>query len=110
MSSSTVFSPLERSRYFRDEDGALATTKRQDEVLKLTLDWTDDLASAETVSSAAYVDSGVTTSSKSVATPQTLVTVSGVGEFEITVTLSTGRKLQRVVRYYPTDGRISDYP
>ena len=109
MSSATVFMPLERSRYFRDTDGALATTKRQDEIVQLVINWTDYLASGETVSSVAYVDSGVTRSSSSATTTTSTTSVTGVGETEVTATLSTGRVLQQVVRFYGTDGAASDY-
>jgi predicted RNA-binding protein (virulence factor B family) len=102
--------PLERTRYFADDEGVLSTTKREDEILQLVIDWTDQLSSGETVSSVAYVDSGVTTSSASATTTTSTVTVTGIGETEITATLSNSRKLQRVVRFYAADGsRARDY-
>lgn len=100
MSSSTVILPLERNHYFADADGIISTEKYQDEILQLVLDWSNELATGETISSAAYVDSGITTSGKSTTSTTTTCTVTGVGSTEITVTLSTGRKLQRWVRYY----------
>lgn len=110
MSSATVYMPLERSRYFRDEDGALATTKREDEQLQLVIDWSDQLASGETISSVAYVDSGVTRSSTSNSTTTTTTTVTGIGETEVSVTTSAGRVLQQVARYYSPEGwRAGDY-
>jgi hypothetical protein len=104
MSSATVILPLVRTPYFRDRDDVLATTKRSDEIVTLSLDWTDQLETAETVSSIAYSASGPTTSSPTLATPVSTVTVTGVGELTVTATLSTGRKLERVVRYYEPDG------
>jgi hypothetical protein len=103
MASSTVLVPLERSRYFSDQDGSLATVKREDEVLGLVIDWSDELG-ADTISSVAYADSGVVTSGKSSTTTTTTCSVSGTGEFEVTVTLASGRKLQRVVRFHAPEG------
>jgi len=109
MSSSTVVLPLERSRYFVDRDGVLSTSKREDEIMQLILDWTDQLGS-DTISSVAYVDSGVTTSSKSTTTTKSTCNVTGVGETEITATLASGRSLQRVVRFYDAEGhKQADY-
>lgn len=110
MSSSAVILPLERTRYFRDRDGVLATSKRYDEIVQLVLDWTDQLASGETVSSVAYEDSGVTRSSTSNTTTTSTTSVTGTGETEITVTTSAARKLQAVVRFYGAEGvRAGDY-
>ncbi len=110
MSSSIILDPLERSRYFRDRDGVLATSKAEDDDLRVVLDLTDYLASGETVSSASYADSGVTTSSKSVATPQVLFTVTGTGYTTVTVTMSTGRTVDRIVRFYDSGGaKAMDY-
>lgn len=109
MSSVAAILPLERTRWFSDRDGALATSKRSDEILLLSLDWTDQLDSGETVSSVAYVDDGVTTSGATLASPVSTVLVTGIGEVEVTATLSTGRKLQRVTRFHGTDGASGDY-
>ena len=110
MSSSTVILPLERTRYFRDADGNLATSKREDELLTVVLNWADQLASGETISSAAYEDFGVTRSSTSNTTTTTTTSVTKSGYFEVTVTLSTGRKLQQLVRFMATDVAVSsDY-
>lgn len=110
MSSATVILPLERTRYFRDKDDVLSTTKREDEIVDLPLDWSERLLSGETISSVAYDDSGVTRSNTSNTTTTTTDYVTGHGETEITVTLSTGRKLQELVRFYPQEGSIAgDY-
>jgi hypothetical protein len=90
--------------WFRDQDGAFATTKRSDETVQVTLDWTDRLASGETLSTATYQDSGVTRSGVSVSSPNTIATVLGLGEFEVTVTTSASRVLQQVVRFYDSRG------
>ena len=89
----------------------LATTKAQDDELQVRWDLTDHLASAETVSSAAYVDSGVTTSSKSVATPVIIFTVAGLGYTTVTATLSTGRTVEQRFFFLAKDGSptVSDY-
>jgi hypothetical protein len=109
MSSFTVVLPLERQYYFTDRDGVLATVQRSDEIRTLSIDWTDLLADSETVSSVAYTSSGVTTSAPSLATPVSTVTVTGTGELAITATLSTGRKLQRVLRYYEPEDTQQTY-
>ena len=106
----THYQPLQRERFFQDNDGEIATTKRLDEKITITIDWSDQLASSETISSAAYVDSGITRSGTSNTTTTTVTTVTGVGEFEITVTTSAGNILQRVYRFYASDkNSSSDY-
>ena len=111
MSSSTIYEPLARSRYFKDHEGVLSTSKAEDDELRVIWDLTDFLASGETVSSVAYEDSGATTSSKSVATPQILFTVTGIGETTVTATLSTSRTVERTFRFYDTRGNraATDY-
>lgn len=116
MSSSQVFArghgaSRQANRWQLEDDGALATTlsKSTDDV-KVAWDLTYYLASAETVSSAAYADSGAVTSSKSVATPQVLFTITGIGETEVQATLSTGRVVTQVWRTYAATGtRSRDY-
>jgi hypothetical protein len=110
VSSITAFLPLERNRWFRDRDGILSTTKREDEIVGMTIDWSRQLASGETISSVAYEDSGVTRTGTSATTTTTVDNVTGIGETEVTVTLSTGRKLQELVRFYDREGaRAGDY-
>lgn len=112
-SAITIYEPTERVRYFRDRDGAWATTKTNDEIVQVSLDWTDGLATGETVSSVAYTASGPTTSGAALVSPVSTVTVTGTGDLEIAATLSTGRKLERTVRFYEPAGapgsRESDY-
>ena len=115
MSSTLIFDPgfgssRQASRWWRDTDGALATAARADESLAVVWDLTDYLASAETVSSAAYVDDGTVSSAKSVASPQILFTLAGEGETEVSATLSTGRIRQQVFRIVAPEGAMrSDY-
>jgi hypothetical protein len=105
----TVYIKPERVRYFTDRDGVMSCAKRIDEVVPLIIDWTDVLGSA-TISSVAYVDSGVTRSSTSNTTTTTTTYVTGSGETEITVTLSTGEVRQRLVRFPAKEqGSESDY-
>jgi hypothetical protein len=110
MSSSTVFAPLERTRYFPYEDG-IATSKAQDDDVVFRWDLTDYLASAETVSSAAWVAHGPTVSSKSVSTPVVIGTVTGLGYVVITATLSSGRTVEQTVYFLDSKGGSgpSDY-
>lgn len=110
MSSSTVFAPTERARYFDYQDGK-ATTKAQADDIVLRWDLTDYLASAETVSSAAWAEHGVTVSSKSVASPVVTGTVTGLGYVVVTATLSSGRTVEATWYYLAKDGypAPSDY-
>lgn len=116
MSSSQVFAggfgaSRQRKDWFTDHDGALATTLMdQADDKRVVWDLTDYLASSETVSSAAYVDSGAVTSSKSVSSPQVIFTVTGYGSTKVTATLSTGRQVTQVWRTYPPSGnQVKDY-
>jgi hypothetical protein len=112
VSSFSVVRPTERMRYWTDNDDADATTKHENEALLWTwdLDKSGELASGETVSSAAYEDSGVTRSGAGTSATTVYATVTGLGEFKVTVTLSTGRKLVRVVRFYAKVGsKPTDY-
>lgn len=112
MSSSTFFEPLERAQAFKDLDGETAYVKAELDDIRIVWDLTDYLASGETVSSAAYEESGATASSKSVATPQIIFTATGLGEIKVTATLSTGRTKERFFRFYPKESAkiTSDYP
>lgn len=105
MSSLTHIFPLERNRWFRDRDGVPATVKTEDEVVAIVLDWTDLLASGETISTSTWVDNGVTTSSRAIASLTTTCNVTGAdGETENTIVTSSSRTLQRVVRFYAPQG------
>lgn len=91
MSSSTIITPgpsRGRSRYFEYLDG-IATTKAQDDELVLRWDLTDYLVTSQTVASAVWVEHGVTVSSKSVASPVVIGTVTGLGYVVVTATLAT---------------------
>lgn len=97
--------------WFRDHDGAVATTKRYDEIREAEIDWSDRIG-GDIISSVTYVDSGVTRTLTSNTTKRTTTSCAGLGEFEVTATLSSGRKEQEVVRFYDAAsgaGRSSDY-
>lgn len=109
MSSSSVAWPLERRRHFQDGDGNMAFSKRDDEITQVVLNW-DSQIGGDAISSVAYEDHGVTRSSTTNTGSTTTTSVTGSGYFEITVTLTSGRKLQRIVRFISTDGgEKSDY-
>ena len=109
LASSTLYRPLERTRFFRDQDGVLSTSKREDDVVQVTIDYTDQLGGV-TISSVAYADSGLTTSGKSATTTAITFSFTGIGETEITLTLSSGLKIVDKVRGYDVDGaRPRDY-
>lgn len=111
MSSFSAILPLTRRRWFYDRDGVLSTSKRSDEILGVSVDWTNELASAETVSSVAVTTSGPTVAGAALVSPVWSARVTGVGEITLTATLSTGRKMQRLVRFYAEqhDDAVSDY-
>ncbi len=109
MSSGTFHEPLERQPYFKDKDGNVCRAKKYDDIVRHSVDWTDKLASGETVSSSAWEDGGATLSGAALATPVASVTVAGCGWVKNTVTLSTGRQLEREVRFIATDRGPSDY-
>lgn len=118
MSSSIIFASefgnsRQNPKWQPDEDGVpFAVLNKQTDDLAVVWDLTDYLASAETVSSAAYSDSGITTSGKSVSTPQVLFSVTGIGETEVSATLSTGRVVTQKFRTYLAQSRSreKDYP
>jgi len=105
----TFAAPLERQRYWQDQDGALSTSKRKDDAIQLVWNFTDKLGGA-TISSVAYADSGLTTSAKSNTTTAVTFTYTGIGETKLTITLSSSLKLIATLRAYDTEGvRQKDY-
>ena len=104
MSSSTFYQPTVRSRWFKDRDGIVSTSKRSDEIIGVVINWAPQLATGETISSVAYEDSGVTRTGVSNSTTTSTCNVTGIGYFIVTATLSTGRKLQDVRRFYDVCG------
>lgn len=112
-SAATLYTTAERpgSDWFRDEEGVWSTSKHRDETKTYSIDWTDALASGETVSSVAYEASGVTTSGASLATPVSSVKVNGVGSMKVTATTSASRILVKTLRFYaePLHRRVNDY-
>lgn len=106
---STFYEPLERNRWAVDGDGVPFTTKTADEVLTVPIDWTDRLASGETISSSSWEASGVTTSGASLATPVATVKVTGTSGYVVnTVVTSAGQTFQRTRRFVAPMGRTSD--
>lgn len=115
MSSSLIFEPgfgnsRQRNRWYWDGDAWATSVTDETEDIKITWDLTDYLAGSETVSSAAYADSGVVTSSKSVSSPQVIFTATGIGETKVTATLSTGREHVTRFRIYSASAGPKDYP
>lgn len=114
-STITSFDPPERpgSQWFRDINGVPTTSKHKDEILLLTVDVSESVASGETVSSASWSDSGVTTSSRNTTSTTVYANVTGTnGGTTVTITLSTGRKLVRGFRFIdvPDGSQGTDYP
>lgn len=119
MTSSIIIEPgfgdtRQRTRWWEDTDGAWATTLNDvDDSVKVTWDLRDymDSDAGESVSSVAFEDSGVTTSSKVLFQSQETFVMTGCGETKVTATFSTGRKLTRFFRIYETNAnpRLRDY-
>ena len=102
--------PLERSLFFADDDGALATAGREDGHVPVIIDWGNLLLSGETISSVAYDDSGVTRIGTALSGSRTTDYITGIGETEITCTTSLSRKLQKIVRIYAESSSVqADY-
>jgi hypothetical protein len=105
----TFYEPVERNRWSVDGNGNVWTSKTADEVLSVPIDWTDRLASGETISSSSWEASGVTTSGASLATPVATVKVTGTDGYVInTVVTSAGQTLQRRRDFVAPMGRRSD--
>lgn len=96
--------------WFRDLDGIKSIVQHPDEKRTFSVDWTHSLASSETISSVAYDASGVTVSGAALSSPTSTITVEGSGgSLKITATLSTGRKLVDVRRFYRDGPLARDY-
>lgn len=95
MSSLTHYElPSRTARPFPYLDGLAIVAAEADDT-QITWNLGDWLASAETVSSAAYEDSGVTTSSKSVSSPSVIFTITGHGYTTVTATTSNNRTKEK---------------
>lgn len=105
----TYILPVTRSPYYHDEDGVLSVLQDTDATDTHVLDFTDVLASGETVSSIATTVSGVTLDSSALATPNVTLTVTGTGgEIETKATTSASRVIVQRLRFYPAPGGWAD--
>ena len=93
-----------RDPWHRTGDGAWATVVDPDAVHLLSIDWTDSLASGETIASVTYSTGGPTTSGAALASPTSTVTVTGSGDLTVTATTSASRILIRTLRYLVAHG------
>lgn len=90
---STYLIPLERKEFFLSPAGLPTWIKEDDEILLITLDWLDKL-DGETISTSAWTDNGVTTSSASNTTTTASMTVTKTDGYSINkITTSGGRTL-----------------
>jgi hypothetical protein len=106
---STYYEPLERNRWTVDGDGVPTITKTEDEVLSVPIDWTDRLASGETISTSTWTASGVTTSGAAETSQVTTIKVTGTNGYVInTVTTSAGQTLERRRNFVAPQGRLAD--
>lgn len=109
MTSSIIFeqgfgNTRQRPRWYKAQDGAYETSVDNElEALAVVWDLTDYLKTGQTVAAAVYLDSGAVSSAKSVATPQVLFTLAGIGETKVTATLSAGGPVIRRFRIIRTD-------
>lgn len=89
-----------RRHSWRDSDGVETVSKPRDSVESYTLDWSDDLASNETISSSAWEYSGVQGSGEAdTDTSTSAVITQSDGVATNTITTSDGRTLVHVVRF-----------
>lgn len=115
MSYSLLFHPKfgssrQRNVWFWDKDAWATTLAHQDDDAKVDYSFIDFLASGETVSSATYEDSGITTSAKSIATPVVTFTITGIGETKLTIATSASRNETVRFRTYLAEGHgVHDY-
>lgn len=93
--------PLARNQWFRDHEGIWTFPQHKDATHIHTLDYSaamDELG--DTISSVAFTDQGVTTSSSSVSSNVVTVTVAGTdGYVENTLTTSGGRTMVYTYRF-----------
>lgn len=100
MRSTATLTPREhRTRWYTDRDGALATSKRRDEVIRVELDLRDRLESGETLTGSTYQASGNLTVPAWTGNLNNAFRVGGLGEMTITTTTSLSRTLQTVLRF-----------
>ncbi len=116
MSSSTVFSgqfghSAQNPRWQPDSDDVpFAVLNKDTDSLAVVWDLASYMAPSESISSVAFSDSGATTSSTSNTGPKVLFTITGIGETEVTATLSTGLVVTQKFRTYLANAkRRRDY-
>lgn len=98
----TFTRPTERREFQLDADGIPFVCQHEDEVKTHTIDWSDSLASGETISSSSWDSGGVTLSGATSGTTSTTVTVTGTDGFaENTVVTSASRTLVQALRFRP---------
>ena len=97
------------SAFFKDFDGVLTMVKREDEVMPFAENFTDDLASGETISSVSWDESGVTVTAKANTSVGHTANVKGLGEATITVTFSSGHTDIQTYRWLGASNSVGDY-
>lgn len=116
---STFYEPLERNVWSKDRQGVPWTSKHKDSVETYDVDFSDKLASGETISTRTVTASGVTVTSNSIVTglggSSTAVRLTGVtgtdGHVKVKVVTSDSKTFIREVRFrgVPIPGPESDY-
>ncbi len=97
-----------KRKSYRDELGTMSYEQDADAVETHVMNYADELAAGETISSAVLEVSGVS-ASYVVATPNVTLTVTGTGgTIQVVATTSAGRKLVRWLRFVPIT-RVQDY-
>lgn len=111
----TYLEPERKHGWFYDHQRRLTHYKRYDETFvydasKPLWDLTDIVESGETISSATYTaNNGLGVASTDEGNTACYATITKTGSVEITVTMSTGRTLQREFFFRGTDQDESDY-
>ena len=94
---------VERSRFFRDHDGARSTAKARDSVLTYQDDFSDKLASGESFTSVEVKDDEVTVASINASGTTLTMTIGECGDLRVLLTTDSARVLDVLYRFKRID-------
>lgn len=103
----TVIAADSRRHAFRDVDGVETVPKAEDAVMAYAVDWSDQLASGETISTATWTDDGVVCTGETISGGVTSAAVSGTnGATKVRITTSASRTLVTTINFIDTGDRL----
>lgn len=91
--------PKHRREYSTGIDGWPTISKHADESWRHTIDWSDELASGETISTSTWESGGVTLSAAGTTSTTSYVTVTGTGYAKNTVVTTGVTPARTLVRF-----------